>query len=74
MLTPARYLREHVLEMSQTELARALKISQPGVAKIEAKNGKFPERHRDTIRELAKAKGKTIPDIDFEKVPLKQGR
>lgn len=75
MLTPARYIREHILDMPQTDLARELGISQARLSKIESKKiGVIPEHHRAKVRELAQAKGVEIPDADFEKLPLKRGR
>lgn len=79
MLTPASYLREHVLDMSQTELAARLGCSQPNISIWERKTNKpksgiVPPQWREKFKEVAAELGKTIPDEDFESLPFKRGK
>lgn len=74
MITPARYIREQYLRMSQTRLAAELGISQPMVSKWEKEGGKIPECHVDHIKALAKERGHTLEDQDFIKLPMRKKR
>lgn len=72
-LTPAKFIREHVLDMSQKELAVELNVSQPRISKLESfrTGGKVPKKHRSKFKELAEKVGKKIPDSWFSKVPIR---
>jgi predicted XRE-type DNA-binding protein len=70
-ISAARFIREHILEMSQTELAQKLNVSQPAVAKYD--RGTFPKHHRQKIRTLAKRKGREIREEWFDQAPLPTG-
>lgn len=69
MITPAEFIRRHILEMTQSELATALKMSQANVCYFEAR-GKVPEIHRGKMRRLAEAKGRRIEDPWFDELPV----
>lgn len=68
-LTPARYIRMVVLDMSQKDLAQAMEVSQPMVAKIERSTA-VSDHHRDKYRTIAAMKGREIDEAWFTKVPL----
>ena len=65
-ITPAQFIRQHVLRMSLTELARRLNRALGVVARYET----FPEVHRDAIVKMAREKGAHIVAAWFERVPL----
>ena len=71
-ISAARFIREHVLEMSQTELAEALGVTQPAVAKYE-KGGTIPVHHRPEVRSLAKKRHRRLEESWFESAPLPNG-
>lgn len=68
-LTPARFIRMSVLKMSQNGLAKAMKVSQPMVAKIE-RQPMVSLYHREKLRAVAHDRGVTIEDSWFLAVPL----
>jgi predicted transcriptional regulator len=68
-ITAARFIREHVLELSQTDLAQKLGVSQPAVAKYD-RSGVFPPHHRKKIRALARQKKKDLPEEWFTTPPF----
>lgn len=74
MITAARYIREQYLRMSQTRLATELGISQPMISKWEKEGGKIPECHVPKVKELALARGHTLEDADFIKLPMRKKR
>lgn len=69
MITPAQYLRENVLQLSQAQLGKELGISQAMVSKLEKPGAKMAIHHRDKYKELAAARGLAIEDTDFDKIP-----
>ncbi len=71
-ITPAQFLRIHVLGGSQTKLAGKLGISQERISVIESGHGIYDERCRVIIRALAKAKGRKLLESWFDHVPLKR--
>jgi predicted transcriptional regulator len=74
MITPARYIREQILRMTQTELATERGVSQPMISKWEKDGSCIPEEHRQAIKDLAAERGAVVEDIDFEKLPLRRRR
>lgn len=69
-ISPARFIRMYILEMSQTKLAKCLDVSQPTVSKMEKIGASVPEHHRSVMRELARKQGREIEDGWFEQVPV----
>lgn len=55
-LTPAMFIRVHVLDMSQKSLAAELDVTQPRVSKWESTPGQIPKKHHDTVKKLAAKK------------------
>jgi hypothetical protein len=68
-LTPALFIRLHVLHCTAKEVARALHISQQKVSEIETRES-VPETKRSKYRRLAEQQGKHIPKGWFDQVPL----
>lgn len=50
-MNAARYIREHVLALSQSELAKRLGVSQPTIWRWE-QAGMFPSEYQQAIREM----------------------
>lgn len=73
-LTPLRFIREHILDMTQTELAAELKVSQERISNVE-RNPKsvVPQSYRAKLNQLAKKAGKAIEEKWFDAVPLPRG-
>lgn len=71
-ITPAQYIRQHVLRMSMTEFAKALGIAQPTASEYE-RVGRFPEAHHRAIMLLARKRGKRILMDWFKAVPWAPG-
>lgn len=69
LLTPALFIRLHVLHCSAKELANLLGSDRKRVSKWET-IGVIPVRHRDRYRQLAAEKGRVIPEEWFETAPL----
>lgn len=69
-LTPAMFIRVHVLDMSQKSLAAELDVTQPRVSKWESTPGQIPKKHHDTVKKLAAKKKRRLPDSYFTRVPI----
>lgn len=69
-ITPALYLRRHILRVSQADVAAALGITQPMVSKLERMDS-VPVSYRDGFNALAKHVGVKIKRAWFTQVPMK---
>ena len=69
-LSPAKFIRMYVLDLSQDELAEALGVSQSMVAKMERADQKVPAVHRKKFHALSKKKGRELQDDWFDVVPV----
>lgn len=68
-LTPALFIRLHVLNLSQKEVAWYLGVSQRCISLYES-TGQIPEAHKPKYRTLAMRRGRRIPDEWFNVVPV----
>jgi len=71
-ITPALFIRQHLLAMTTTEFADALGVTKTCVSRYD-QHGSIPEAHHRTVRKLAAARKVTIKAGWFEKVPFQAG-
>ena len=68
-ITPALFIRQHVLRMTVGEFAKALDVDKSQASRYDER-GQIPGHHRDTVRRLARARGVSLPAVWFEQVPF----
>ena len=51
--TPASYIRQHVLGLTQAELAKKLGTNQSAVSRWEMRPGQIPEKYRVEVVRIA---------------------
>lgn len=68
-ITPAQFIRQHVLRMSVGEFAVALGVDQSAVSRYESVTGKIPKHHHFTVQKLAKKRRTVIAKGWFDAVP-----
>lgn len=67
-ISPPQFIRQHILRMNVTEMAKALKVSLPRVTAYEME-GAFPKKHHPRIIELGKERGVRIRPSWLDSVP-----
>ena len=71
-ITPAQFIRQHVLRMTIGQFAAALKVSQPTATYYE-EQGRIPEIHRMVVRNIARRRGARLKLEWFDRVPFEEG-
>lgn len=71
-ITPALFIRQHILGMTSVEFAKALGVSVVSVSRYDA-SGEIPDYHLDTVHKLAKKRGIVIKPSWFQAVPFLPG-
>lgn len=67
-ISPAMFIRVHILRMSNREFSEALKVCASAVTGYE-RLGQIPEHHYDTITKLAKDRRVVLKRGWFKAVP-----
>lgn len=67
-ITPPQFIRQHLLRMTVTDFAAALKVATSIVSRYESA-GRIPDKHRSRVMKLGKSKGVRIRASWFEAVP-----
>ena len=67
-MTPALYIRKHIFQMTQADMAEVLGCVQPTVHRYEI-NGFFPVEAQKKVRALAAERGLEWNDSWFFEVP-----
>ncbi|WP_422363151.1 helix-turn-helix domain-containing protein [Pyruvatibacter mobilis] len=68
VLTPPRYIREHVFGMTQLAFAQMVGVTQPMVSRYE-KRGTFPAEVQRTVLDHARLLNKRFEPAWFFEVP-----
>lgn len=68
-ITPAQFIRQHVLRMTVTDFAEALRVAPSIVSRYESAAGVIPDKHHGRVHQLAKKKGVQIRPRWFSEVP-----
>ena len=71
-ITPALFIRQHILGMTTREFAAALKVSAVSVSRYDL-SGEIPDVHRKTVHKLAKERGVKVKASWFQAVPFLPG-
>lgn len=71
-ITPALFIRQHILGMSTRELADALGVSQSRISMYDL-TGTLPARHHKKIHRLAAERKVKVKASWFQKVPWAPG-
>ena len=71
-ITPALFIRQHILGMGTTEFAEALGVTMGMVSRYDL-TGAIPEKHHGKVKKLAAARKVRIRSEWFRAVPWAPG-